>query len=283
MAAELLDGRALAHRIRDEVTRRTAALREKGAATSFAIIVAEGDEPGLYYAGSLEKSGAACGMEVDIVRLPDGATTADAVRTTQRLSADPAVHGIIIQRPLPPTLDAAAVSNMVAPHKDVDGAHPLNIGSLAAGGRAYPPATAAAVMELLSISRAADLRGANVVVLGRSLVVGKPVAMLLLAADATVTICHSHTKDLARVCRRADVLIAAIGKPQFVTGDYVRAGAVVIDVGTNVVDGKLLGDIDAESVGAVAGQLTPVPGGVGPVTTAVLLRHVVESAERSQD
>jgi methylenetetrahydrofolate dehydrogenase (NADP+)/methenyltetrahydrofolate cyclohydrolase len=194
-----------------------------------------------------------------------------------RLAADPTVHGIMVQTPLPAGLTAAEAGEHIPVAKDVDGMNPTSLGRLALGLPCFAPATAAAVLEIL---RRADVKlsGQRVVVIGRSAVVGKPAALLLLAEHATVTICHSRTADLAAVAHEADVVVAAVGRAKMVTAGYVRPGAVVIDVGTNVTDDGLVGDVDGDAVAATAGALTPVPGGVGPVTTMLLLRHTVEAA-----
>jgi methylenetetrahydrofolate dehydrogenase (NADP+) / methenyltetrahydrofolate cyclohydrolase len=189
---------------------------------------------------------------------------------------------MMVQRPLPAGLDAERIAEEIDPRKDVDGAHPYNQGLLVAGETFFVPATAAAVMELLRQPQVPALDGARAVVLGRSAVVGRPVALLLTAADATVTICHSHTKGLAEIAAQAEILVAAVGRPRFVSAKMVKPGATVIDVGTNYLDGHFVGDVDFDAVLPVAGLITPVPGGVGPVTTAVLLRSVVEAAERSR-
>lgn len=277
--ARLLDGRQIAAAIKAESKERAARLKERGAAPKCSVIVVTGDDDGNLYAENIARAGAAVGIEVQTITIEREGGTSAALAAIALCMADPTVHGAIIQRPLPPGFDSFAIAAAINPHKDVDGTHPFNIGALTLGMPSFVPATAAAVMELLHHPDVPGLGGARVVVLGRSLVVGKPLALLLVAANATVTICHSHTVDLPSVCREADVLIAAVGRPRFVTADMVKPGATVIDVGTNVVDGRLVGDVDAESVASVAGILSPVPGGVGPITTAVLLRSVVDAAE----
>jgi methylenetetrahydrofolate dehydrogenase (NADP+)/methenyltetrahydrofolate cyclohydrolase len=208
-----------------------------------------------------------------------GATGPELTATLQDLSADDAVHGVICQAPLPAGLSLSEVGGHIEPAKDADGASPVSLGRLAAGLPAFAPATAAAVLEILRREQT-PLTGARAVVVGRSVVVGKPTALLLLAENATVTVCHSRTTDLAEICAGADVLVAAVGRAGFIGADFVRPGAVVIDVGTNPTpDGGLAGDVDAAAVAGRAGRLTPVPGGVGPVTTMLLLRHAVTAAE----
>ena len=277
--AHLLDGRAIAARIRSGVRERAARLRDRGHVPNCAVIVAEGDDDGMLYAHTIDRSGTAVGIAVQILTIPKDAGTTGALRAIERCMHDAAIHGVVIQRPLPKSFDERAIAAAVNPHKDIDGTHPFNVGALALGLPGHVPATAMAVMEMLGEPQVPTLDGARAVVIGRSLVVGKPLALLLMAANATVTVCHSHTADLTKVCREGDVLVAAVGHPKFVGPDMVRPGATVIDVGTNVVDGALVGDVDQDAVAHVAGILSPVPGGVGPVTTAALLRNVVDAAE----
>ena len=214
-----------------------------------------------------------------VERLADDASAADVRSAVARLSTDDTVHGIIVQTPLPPGVDFVEIAEAIAPEKDVDGANPVSLGRLTAGLPAFAPATAAAVLRLLD-DHGVELAGRRAVVVGRSLVVGKPAAMLLLARDATVTICHSRTKDLAARTSEADVLVAAIGRPRMLGAEHVGPGAVVIDVGTTPDEnGNLVGDVDAEAVMGRAGAVTPGPGGVGPVTTALLLHNPVTAAE----
>ena len=214
-----------------------------------------------------------------VERPADDASATDVRSAVARLSADDTVHGIIVQTPLPPGVDFVGIAEAIAPEKDVDGANPVSLGRLTAGLPAFAPATAAAVLRLLD-DHGVELAGRRAVVVGRSLVVGKPAAMLLLARDATVTICHSRTKDLAARTSEADVLVAAVGRPRMLGAEHVGPGAVVIDVGTTPDEnGNLVGDVDAEAVMGQAGAVTPVPGGVGPVTTALLLHNTVTAAE----
>ncbi len=280
--AQVLDGRAIAKAVREQVKARVQTLRERNIVPTCAIVVLEGDEPGRLYAEQIAKSGTALGINIDIRQLPAGASTSDVVVAVAQIVDDPHVQAMMVQRPLPADLDAERIAEEIDPRKDVDGAHPYNQGLLVAGETFFVPATAAAVMELLRQPQVPTLDGARAVVLGRSAVVGRPVALLLTAANATVTICHSHTKDLADIAAEAEILVAAVGKPGFVTPNMVKPGATVIDVGTNYLDGHFVGDVDFDAVLPVAGLITPVPGGVGPVTTAVLLRSVVEAAERSR-
>jgi methylenetetrahydrofolate dehydrogenase (NADP+)/methenyltetrahydrofolate cyclohydrolase len=242
------------------------------------VVVATADESSAWYVRSIARAAERTGIACSVVDLGETATP-DRIRAELvALSADPAVHGIILQTPLPADAVVEDLAASIDPAKDVDGANPLSLGRLAAGLPAFAPATAEAVLALLD-SHGIPLSGAHAVVVGRSTVVGKPAAHLLLQRDATVTVCHSRTKDLAAVTRTADVLVAAVGRPELVTAEHVAEDAVVIDVGTNPTpDGGLVGDVDAGSVTGRAAGLTPVPGGVGPVTTALLLQHTVASA-----
>lgn len=279
---QLLDGRAIAAAIREQVKARARALRERNIVPTCAIIVLENDEPGKLYAAQIAKNAAPLDVVIDVRELPADATTNDVLVAVAAVVDDPHIQAMMVQRPLPARLDAERIAEEIDPRKDVDGAHPYNQGLLVAGETFLVPATAAAVMELLRQPQLPSLDGARSVVIGRSAVVGRPVALLLTAANATVTICHSHTKDLAEIAREGDIVVAAVGRPKFVTAAMIKPGATVIDVGTNYVDGHFVGDVDGQAVKAVAGFLTPVPGGVGPVTTAVLLRSVVEAAERAR-
>jgi methylenetetrahydrofolate dehydrogenase (NADP+) / methenyltetrahydrofolate cyclohydrolase len=280
VSAQLLDGRRIAAGIRDRVKARVLALRERDVTPTCAIVLIEGDEPGRLYAQQIAKSAAPLGINVDIRQLPANAQTDDVVAAVGGIVDDTSIQAMMVQRPLPPAIDAERVAEEIDPRKDVDGAHPYNQGLLMAGETFFAPATAAAVMELLRQPGVPALDGARAVVLGRSAVVGRPVALMLTSANATVTICHSHTKALASVAREGDILVAAVGRPRFVSAEMVRPNAAVIDVGTNFVGGHFVGDVDFDAVSKVAGLITPVPGGVGPVTTAVLLRSIVEAAER---
>jgi methylenetetrahydrofolate dehydrogenase (NADP+)/methenyltetrahydrofolate cyclohydrolase len=272
-----LSGAELAAGIRAQVAAAAADLTAAGTPPRLAVVVATADESSAWYVRSIARAAEKTGIVCSVVDLGETATP-DRIRAELvALSADPAVHGIILQTPLPADAVVEDLAASIDPAKDVDGANPLSLGRLAAGLPAFAPATAEAVLALLD-SHGIPLSGAHAVVVGRSTVVGKPAAHLLLQRDATVTVCHSRTKDLAAVTRTADVLVAAVGRPELITAEHVAEDAVVIDVGTNPTpDGGLVGDVDAGSVtGRVAG-LTPVPGGVGPVTTALLLQHTITS------
>ena len=273
----LIDGRAIAADIAAELT---ATITAADFPARLAVVVPTDDPATGWYVRSIVRAAGKVGVECDVHTLTDPSTDDIATALTD-LSADPTVHGIICQTPLPDGVKLEDITSFIAPAKDVDGANPATLGRLAAGLPTFAPATAAAVMEILRRSEI-DLRGTRAVVVGRSRIVGKPAALLLLDQDATVTVCHSRTKDLVGACAQADVLVAAVGRPGLITGDHVKPGAIVIDVGTNTLaDGTMTGDVDQESVAAKAGMLTPVPGGVGPVTTMMLLKHTVEAAYRA--
>jgi methylenetetrahydrofolate dehydrogenase (NADP+) / methenyltetrahydrofolate cyclohydrolase len=276
--SDLIDGRRVAARILDRTAHDVQQLRAAGIVPKLAQVVPTGDDGTAWYVRSIERTANRIGVESRIESMVGASATAITERLAAFSAADD-VHGVLCQTPLPSGVQLAEVAAAISPAKDVDGANPTSLGRLAAGlDGAFAPATAGAVLELLH-SYDVPLAGRRAVVVGRSTVVGKPVALLLLAEHATVTICHSRTADLAEVCRTADVLVAAAGRPRLVTETHVRPGAVVIDVGTNPTpDGSLVGDVDAAAVRPVAAALTPVPGGVGPVTTALLLRNTVAGA-----
>lgn len=272
----LIDGRAIAASIAEEVTTAAASLTAAGTTPTLVVVVPTDDEATAWYVRSIERTAAKVGItcRVDTLDHPDGETL---TKHLDMVSADPAVHGIICQTPLPAGVTLDDVGAHIDPEKDVDGANPVSLGRLAAGLPTYAPATAAAVLEILKREQV-PLTGTRAVVVGRSTVVGKPAALLLLAENATVTVCHSRTADLAAVCAEADVLVAAVGRIHLISAQHIKPGAVVIDVGTNPTpDGGLAGDVEPNSV-EHAGSLTPVPGGVGPVTTMLLMRHTIQAA-----
>ncbi|MEV0353830.1 bifunctional 5,10-methylenetetrahydrofolate dehydrogenase/5,10-methenyltetrahydrofolate cyclohydrolase [Nonomuraea sp. NPDC050680] len=274
MKTQTLTGKELAAAIRAETAARVAA----GPQPKLAVVVATADEASLWYVRSIAKAAAGVGIAFELADLGPEATATGIRETLERLSADPDVHGVMLQTPLPPGASAQELAAAIDPAKDVDGANPLSLGRLAAGLPAFAPATAAAVLALLD-HYGVELAGRRAVVVGRSTVVGKPLAHLLLDRNATVTVCHSRTRDLPAVTSTAEVLVAAVGRAGLIGTEHVAPGAVVIDVGTNPTeDGGLAGDVDSAAVVDRAGALTPVPGGVGPVTTALLLRHTAQSA-----
>ena len=276
----LIDGRAIAARINAATVGAIADLTAAGVTPALAVLVPTKDEATAWYVRSIARAAAKAGITCQVDDLPDASRDQIAGRLAE-LSADPAVHGIICQTPLPAGVGLHDVAAAIAPAKDVDGANPASLGRLAVGEPTFAPATAAAVLEILRHEQV-PLAGSRAVVVGRSAVVGKPAALLLLAEHATVTICHSRSEALPAICREADVLVAAVGRAHLLGAEHVRPGAVVIDVGTNPApDGGLAGDVDQAAVEHLAAALTPVPGGVGPVTTAILLRQVVSAARTS--
>ncbi|MGH3912311.1 MAG: bifunctional 5,10-methylenetetrahydrofolate dehydrogenase/5,10-methenyltetrahydrofolate cyclohydrolase [Pseudonocardiaceae bacterium] len=287
MSATVLAGKELAGSIRAEAAARTAELAAAGTTPKLAVVVATADESSAWYVRSIARTAEKLGMACDVVDLVAevgaevGAAAAETIRATlTRLGADDTVHGILLQTPLPAGTALADLSAAIPPGKDVDGANPLSLGRLVAGLEAFAPATAEAVIAILDHYQV-ELSGRHAVVIGRSTVVGKPVAALLLDRDATVTVCHSRTAELAAVTSAADVLVAAVGRAGLVGAQHVKRGAIVVDVGTNPTDdGGLVGDVDAASVTDHAAALTPVPGGIGPVTTALLLQHTIQAATR---
>ncbi|WP_459948656.1 bifunctional methylenetetrahydrofolate dehydrogenase/methenyltetrahydrofolate cyclohydrolase FolD [Denitratisoma sp. agr-D3] len=281
MTARLIDGNALAAKIRGELAGRTEALKTRGVTPCLAVILVGEDPASAVY---VRNKVAAC-EKAGVRSLKDTyAKDVDPAVVFARiaeLNADPAVHGILVQLPLPKHFDADAILEAIAPEKDVDGFHAENVGALMQGQPRFIPCTPYGVMKMLD-SVDAPLKGAEAVIVGRSNIVGKPMAMLLLQAGCTVTVCHSQTRDLEFHTQRADILVAAVGRPKMITGDMIKPGAVVIDVGINrLPDGKLCGDVDFDSCAAVASAITPVPGGVGPMTITMLLANTLESAERA--
>ena len=274
----LLDGKKIAADIRGRVAEEVEALRAGGIVPTVAIVVATDDGSTTWYVRSISKAAEKIGIVARVETLGADAPEAAIATRLGDLAADPAVHGIILQTPLPEGVRAYRLAELIPAAKDIDGINPISAGRLMAGRPAFAPATASAVLEILE-SHGVPLSGARVAMVGRSMVVGKPAAHLLLARNATVTICHSRTRDLAAVTSEADVVVAAIGRPRFLGAHHVRIGATVVDVGTTPdEDGNLVGDVDAEAVSGRAGQLTPVPGGVGPITTAHLLRNTAQAA-----
>jgi methylenetetrahydrofolate dehydrogenase (NADP+)/methenyltetrahydrofolate cyclohydrolase len=280
--AVVIDGRAVAARVRARVREEVERLRtEHGVEPGLATVLVGDDPASELYVRRKREACAEIGMRSFHHPLPAGIAPATLAATLDELNERADVHGILLQLPLPPGLDPAAMTRRIAPEKDVDGLHPVNAGLLAQGAPgAVAPCTPAGVMELLR-DAGVELAGARAVVIGRSTLVGRPMASLLLGADATVTHCHSRTRDLVAACGEADVIVAAAGVPRLVTADMVAPGATVIDVGTNRTDEGLVGDVDFDRVRAVAGAITPVPGGVGPMTIAMLLANTVGAAERA--
>jgi methylenetetrahydrofolate dehydrogenase (NADP+) / methenyltetrahydrofolate cyclohydrolase len=288
MAARIIDGKAIAAAVREGVRDGVHRFREETGVQPGLSVVLVGEDPASqsYIRGKV-RAAQELGIASKDHLLPESTSEAELLSLIRSLNADPAVHGILVQLPLPAHIRKDPVLEAVDPRKDVDGFHPFNVGRLVLQGTPMPPCTPAGILEILDRS-GVELRGAEAVVVGRSLIVGKPVAFLLLHRDATVTLCHSRTRDLPGVCRRADVLIAAVGRPRMIDASYVKPGAVVIDVGMNRIEDpasksgtRLVGDVDFEGVRHVASLITPVPRGVGPMTIAMLLRNTVRAAQRS--
>jgi methylenetetrahydrofolate dehydrogenase (NADP+)/methenyltetrahydrofolate cyclohydrolase len=280
MTARILDGKALARQYREEYALRVSRLRQAGVIPGLAVVIVGEDPASRVYVRNKALACESIGMRSEVHALSAQVSQATLVAFLERLNADDSIHGVLVQLPLPRSMDARAVIEVVAPEKDVDGFHYQNLGSLVVGESAFFPCTPWGVMKMLE-HEAVALEGAHAVVVGRSTVVGKPMALMLLNAGATVTICHSKTRDLAAMTRQADVLVAAVGKPRIIGAEMVKPGAVVIDVGINrLPDGKLAGDVDFAAVAEVASLITPVPGGVGPMTIAMLLGNTLKSAER---
>jgi len=281
MTAQLLDGRALARTMSREIATEVAAFHAAHDVTPGIAVVQVGADPASSaYVGQIERAFARAGMSFTLERLQADATDQQLTLLLQALNSDPQVHGVIVQMPLPAHLPQALVTDLLDPGKDVDGIHPFNAGRLMQqSGDYFAPATPAGGMELLR-RYGISLTGKHAVMVGRSNVVGRPMALLMLHEHATVTICHSRTPDLAAVCRQADVLVAAVGRPGMITGGMIRPGAVVVDFGMNVVEGQIIGDVDFASAQEVAGWITPVPGGTGPLTNIMLLRNTLQAARR---
>jgi methylenetetrahydrofolate dehydrogenase (NADP+)/methenyltetrahydrofolate cyclohydrolase len=279
--SRIIDGKAIAAAISQQTAKSAALLSARGITPTLAVVVATDDEGAAWYVRSIGRIATRVGIDCQVHRLPSPADGAAIAGQLSGLSQDPAVHGVICQTPLPDGVDLAVVGSAIAVSKDVDGANPQSLGMVAAGlPDAFPPATAAPVLEIL-LREHVPREGRRAVVVGRSNVVGKPTALLLLAQHATVTICHSRTLDLPEVCQEADILVVAAGQPKLIGADFVAPGAVVIDVGINPTDGGLVGDVDTDAVVAIASAITPVPGGVGPVTTARLMHHTIRAAVRA--
>ncbi len=281
MTAKLIDGKALAQQIRAEVLGRTQALKARGVQPALAIIMVGDDPASAVYTKHKVNDSTETGLAATLERFPATMTEDELLARIRALNDDPAVHGILVQLPLPKHMDSHKVIETISPAKDVDGFHVANAGALMVGQPGFWPCTPHGCMKMLE-SIGYDLRGKHAVVIGRSNIVGKPMAMMLLGKNATVTICHSATRDLKAMTLQADVVVAAVGKRNVLTADMVKPGAVVIDVGMNTNDeGKLCGDVDFAGVKEVAGWITPVPGGVGPMTRAMLLVNTLEAAERT--
>ncbi len=280
MAAQLLDGKTMSNELREKLALRVDNLKARGVTPGLAVILVGEDPASQIYVKNKGLGCAQVGMHSVTIRMPETTTQQELETQIDQLNGDAAIHGILVQLPLPAGLDEAAALARIAPEKDVDGFHVVNAGKLFTGQKGVVACTPKGAMEMIRRT-GIDLSGKEAVVVGRSNIVGKPMAMLLLQQNATVTMCHSRTQHLAEHTRRADVLVAAVGKPRFITADMVKPGAIVIDVGINRVDGKVVGDVDFDAVKEVASWITPVPGGVGRMTITMLLENTIEAAERT--
>jgi methylenetetrahydrofolate dehydrogenase (NADP+)/methenyltetrahydrofolate cyclohydrolase len=279
MSAKLLTGKEVAQKMDQDIQAEVQALKGRGINPALRIMIVGEAEDSVYYANSAKKMAEKNGIICEIEQLPGSTSQDEFVKTLKQRNADRAIHGIIVMRPFPKQISEDVVKHILAPEKDIDCFNPVNAGKIMAGDMTgFPPATPQAVMEMLRFYNI-PMSGKEAVVIGRSMVVGKPMSMLLLGENATVTVCHSRTKDLPGVCKRADIVVAAIGKAKMITADYIKAGATVMDVGINPEGDKFVGDVNTDGVKEIAGAITPVPGGVGTVTTRVLLKHVVKAAK----
>lgn len=281
MSAELLNGREIAKDYRADLQEQVEALKEKGITPNLTVVIVGNDGASLSYVKSKNKAAEKIGMASDIVHLEESATEEEVLDTVHRLNEDENVHGILVQVPLPKQVDENKVLEAIAPEKDVDGFSPINIGRLYTGQETFIPCTPLGIMELLK--HTGSLEGKDVAVIGRSHIVGQPVAKLLTNENATVTLMHSRTKNMVEKLKDFDVVVSAVGKPGLVKGEDLKEGAIVIDVGNTVVDGKLVGDVDFESAQEVASYITPVPGGVGPLTITMVLNNALVAAKRANN
>lgn len=276
--AKIIDGKAVSASVKEAVAKEVAALKEQGVSVGLAVVIVGDDPASRVYVNNKKKACGACGIESFEYALPGDTAEEELLALVEKLNADPKVNGILVQLPLPRQIDEHKVIAAISPKKDVDAFHAVNVGKIMIGDFDFLPCTPAGCMDLID-STGVSVEGKRCVVIGRSNIVGKPMAMLLLHRNGTVTICHSRTKNLKEICREADILVAAVGRANFVTADMVKEGAVVIDVGMNRLEnGKLCGDVDFEVVSQVAGWITPVPGGVGPMTIATLMRNTLTAA-----
>ena len=281
MAAHLIDGKALALSIREQIGKDVAHLSGQASVTPGLAAILVGDDPAsAIYVKNKKTACGKAGIYAEENKLPATTTQSELLALIEKKNADPKIHGILVQLPLPKQIDSKVILEAVSPEKDVDGFHPYNVGRLVAAEPVFVPCTPKGVMRMIE-STGQPIEGKRAVIIGRSNIVGKPVALLLMHANATVTVCHSRTKNLPAVCQEADIAVAAIGRANFVTRDMIKEGAIVIDVGINrLEDGRLVGDVDFEAAKEQAGWITPVPGGVGPMTIAMLLQNTLESAKR---
>lgn len=275
--ASIIDGKVISKQIKDELKEQVALLNEEGKEVCLAVIQVGADPASTVYVGNKKKACEYIGIKSLAYELPEETTEAELIALIEKLNEDDKVHGILVQLPVPKHVNEETIINTISPSKDVDGFHPSSVGALSIGKKGFVSCTPAGIIQLLKRS-GIEISGKECVVVGRSNIVGKPMAMLLLRENGTVTVCHSKTKHLKEVCKRADILVVAIGRPRMIDASYVKEGATVIDVGIHRNEnGKLCGDVDYESVEPVAGAITPVPGGVGPMTIAMLMNNCVEA------
>lgn len=277
--SKIIDGKAVSAQVKERIKTETAALKEQGIEVGLAVVIVGEDPASKVYVRNKKRACEEVGFNSYEYALPEDTTEEQLLQLVQKLNADDKVNGILVQLPLPKHLDDKVIINNILPEKDVDAFHPVNVGKIMIGNYSFLPCTPAGVMELIA-STGTEIAGKECVVIGRSNIVGKPQAMLLLHKNGTVTICHSKTKNLKEVCRRADILVAAVGRAKMITSDYIKEGAVVIDVGMNRDEnGKLCGDVDFDDCKEKAGYITPVPGGVGPMTIAMLMQNTLTAAK----
>lgn len=279
---KLIDGKVISAAVKERVKNEVAALKQQGITTGLAVIIVGEDPASKVYVSNKKKACEALGIISEEYALPENTTQEELLSLIDTLNKKESINGILCQLPLPKHLDEEIVINAISAEKDVDAFHPVNVGKIMQGNYDFVPCTPAGIMEMLAYE-GIEIAGKTCVVIGRSNIVGKPMSMLLLHKNGTVTICHSRTKDLAQVCRDADILVAAVGRPNFVTADMVKTGAVVIDVGINRVDNKLVGDVDFEAVKDKCEAITPVPGGVGPMTIAMLMQNTLTAAKKQNN
>ena len=278
----IISGKEISAKIREEIKSETAALKEKGVVPGLAVILVGNDPASAVYVRNKEKACNDLGFYSEKYEMSENTTEEELISLIDKLNSDDKIDGILVQLPLPSHLSEKTVTGRIDPRKDVDGFHPVNVGKLVTGDKGFAPCTPQGIMDMLKYS-GIDLSGKNAVVIGRSNIVGKPMALMLLAANATVTVCHSRTKNLKEITSSADILVAAVGRPNFVTADMVKEGAVVIDVGINRMEnGKLCGDVDYENVAPKTSYITPVPGGVGPITITELMKNTLISSKKDK-
>ena len=279
---KIIDGKVISASVKERVKAEVSALKEKGITVGLAVIIVGEDPASKVYVANKKKACENLGIISEEYALPETTTNEELLALIEELNNKPSINGILCQLPLPRHLDEKLIINSIDPEKDVDAFHPFNVGKIMIGDFYFLPCTPAGVMEMLKYENI-EVEGKNCVVIGRSNIVGKPMNMLLLHQNGTVTVCHSKTKNLKEICRNADILVAAVGRPKFVTEDMVKKGAVVIDVGINRVDGKLCGDVDFENVKNKVSAITPVPGGVGPMTIAMLMQNTLTAAKKQNN